>query len=145
MKQHGLFRKSNRLALLIIILLMLSKPAITTAQVGDFNDIQSVAWSPDGTRIAVGGGPVPCDPSNLAGYAIRILDASTGQIVNQLQGHACFVTSVAWSPDGSRLVSASADSTARVWDVSTGQIISQSPVNAPSHRREMWSPDGLRR
>jgi WD40 repeat protein len=38
----------------------------------------------------------------------------------QLQGHDDFVFSVAFSPDGSKIVSGSRDKTIRVWDASTG-------------------------
>jgi WD40 repeat protein len=38
----------------------------------------------------------------------------------QLQGHACRVNSVAFSPNGSKIISGSSDMTIRVWDASTG-------------------------
>jgi predicted NACHT family NTPase len=38
----------------------------------------------------------------------------------QLQGHNEAVSSVALSPDGSKIVSGSSDKTIRVWDASTG-------------------------
>ena len=38
-----------------------------------------------------------------------------------LRGHAQEVNSVAWSPDGLRLVTGSADGTAKVWDTGSGQ------------------------
>ncbi len=41
--------------------------------------------------------------------------------MKNLVGHMGEVTSVAFSPDGKRIVTGSADQTARVWDVETGQ------------------------
>jgi WD40 repeat protein len=38
----------------------------------------------------------------------------------QLQGHDGLVLSVAFSPDGSKIISGSSDKTIRVWDASTG-------------------------
>ena len=35
-------------------------------------------------------------------------------------GHAGYVSAVAWSPDGKRIASASADGTVQVWDAFTG-------------------------
>ncbi len=66
----------------------------------------SVAWSPDGTRIASGS-----DDETL-----RIWDAESGESLQTLEGHGRDVNSVAWSPDGARIVSASDDGTLRIWE-----------------------------
>lgn len=42
-----------------------------------------------------------------------------------LAGHAKGVTSLAFTPDGARLVSGSGDGTARVWDTVTGECVAQ--------------------
>ena len=42
-----------------------------------------------------------------------------------LAGHAKGVTSLAFTPDGLRLVSGSGDGTARVWDAATGECVAQ--------------------
>jgi WD40 repeat protein len=47
----------------------------------------------------------------------------TGHVVaGPFTGHTSFITSVAFSPEGPRIASASDDSTIRAWDVTTGQI-----------------------
>ncbi|KAG9312694.1 WD40-repeat-containing domain protein [Chiua virens] len=49
---------------------------------------------------------------------IRIWDAATGQsIAGPFQGHKDFVTSVAYSPDGNYIASASIDQSIKVWKV----------------------------
>ena len=69
--------------------------------------VNSVAFSPDGTRIA----------SGSSDKTVRIWDSETGKLVaGPLKGHTYYVTSAAFSPDGTRIASGSADSTVRIWD-----------------------------
>ena len=68
--------------------------------------VYSVAFSPDGTRLAAG-----CRDGT-----IRLIDIASRQQVAELRGHTDYVHAVAWSPDGTRLASASSDFTVRVWD-----------------------------
>ncbi|KAK3305077.1 WD40-repeat-containing domain protein, partial [Chaetomium strumarium] len=53
----------------------------------------------------------------------KIWDPTTGQCVATLEGHRYSVYSVAWSPDASRLASASYDETVKIWDPATGQCV----------------------
>jgi eukaryotic-like serine/threonine-protein kinase len=68
--------------------------------------IHGVAFSPDGSRLAVA-----CRDNT-----IRLVDVATRQQVAELRGHTQYVHAVAWSPDGTRLVSGSGDGTLRIWD-----------------------------
>ncbi|ETO24774.1 G-protein beta WD-40 repeats containing protein [Reticulomyxa filosa] len=43
--------------------------------------------------------------------------------ISLFQGHSDYVSSVKFSPDGSKIVSSSNDETVRVWDVETGNVI----------------------
>jgi WD40 repeat protein len=54
------------------------------------------------------------------------------------------VTSVAFSPDGSRMVSGSADNTVRVWNTATGQPIGQPMRHDDRVMSVAFSPDGTR-
>jgi serine/threonine protein kinase len=75
----------------------------------------SVAISPAGNFAAFGGE----DVSSHALLALYSLDGSG--TTRFLENHKDYVFFVAFTPDGSKLISASADKTVRVWNVSSGQ------------------------
>ncbi|CAE7160488.1 unnamed protein product [Rhizoctonia solani] len=81
----------------------------------------SVAFSPDAKLIASGSSGVPSDPT---GCAVQLWDVLSKKAAPKpFQGHTRSVESVAFSSDGTRLVSGSSDSTIRVWDVERGVTI----------------------
>ena len=84
--------------------------------------IFSLAFSPDGQLIATGEGD-PYDPSEAG--AVRIYCASTGQVKRALTGHQSGVSSVHFSPDGTRLVTGSYDKTVKIWNPATGEELCQ--------------------
>jgi WD40 repeat protein len=59
-------------------------------------------------------------------------------------GHASLVPAVAWSPDGTRLATASHDSTARVCDAVTGEPLAVVKGHTGWVNAVAWSPDGTR-
>jgi len=61
-----------------------------------------------------------------------------------LRKHEDNVTSVAWSPDGRRVVSGSSDRTIRVWDVTNGAELLCLSKHEGSVNAVAWSPDGRR-
>ncbi|KAG6328369.1 hypothetical protein ID866_10720 [Astraeus odoratus] len=77
---------------------------------------------------------------------MRVWDAERGvQIGSPLQGHTDYVRSVAFSPDGTRIVLGSSDKTVRVWDAERGVQIG-SPLQGHTDwvRSIAFSPDGTR-
>lgn len=56
--------------------------------------------------------------------------------------HQGWVFAAGFSPDGRRVVTASADETARIWDVSSGQLIAVLTGHTSAVRSAAFSPDG---
>ena len=97
-------------------------------------DVHSIAWSPDGKRLATGS----------EDYTARVWDAETGKELFTLDGPTGQVTSVAWSPDGKRLATGSGGHTAKVWDARTGkELFALGDANARIWT-VAWSPNGER-
>jgi WD40 repeat protein len=79
---------------------------------GHNQNVQGVAFSPDGRRLASG---------SLDG-TVKILDVAERRHERTIRGHADRVWGVAFSPDGRLVASTSSDRTARLWRVDDGGL-----------------------
>jgi WD40 repeat protein len=61
-----------------------------------------------------------------------------------MAGHGSAVRRAAWSPDGARIVTVSADMTARVWDAASGKELARLEDHYGDVYSAAWSPDGAR-
>ncbi len=86
-----------------------SLPEGAKARLGK-GEISGIAYSPDGTRLAVAGT-----------IGIWLYDTATYQEMDLLTGHTNYVGSVAFSPNGRTLASGSWDGAVILWDVTTGE------------------------
>jgi WD40 repeat protein len=103
------------------------------------------------------GAPVAFSPAGdraLTTYwrTFTLLDLQTGAVLRtfQIKGQGksadriYSIFAVAFSPDGKRALSASADSTLRVWDVNTGEQLCCIDIPRGSSQQIAFSPDGTR-
>jgi WD40 repeat protein len=73
---------------------------------------------------------------------VTLSDVATGRALKRLRGHTGEIPSLAYSPDGSRLVTGSRDHTIRIWDVARGLAIKTLKGGATEVLAVAWSPDG---
>jgi WD40 repeat protein len=73
---------------------------------------RSVAWSPDGQRLAT-----PLDSS------VQLWDLASGQGTNALDGRAGRAQAVAWSPDGATIALGTEDGAVILWDVASSKEV----------------------
>ena len=76
--------------------------------------------------------------------SVRLWDAATGAPLAVLAGHENEARYLAFSPDGSRLASASMDQTVRLWDGTTGRPIKVLQGHAGWVNQVAFSGDGGR-
>jgi WD40 repeat protein len=94
--------------------------------------VHALAFDPAGGELAA-----------AHGYMVRVFDLDAARPRLDLAGHQGMVWKVSYTPDGSRLVTASSDGTVRFWDTRTGVCRGSFDWRAGKVRCVAVSPDGL--
>jgi WD40 repeat protein/serine/threonine protein kinase len=109
--------------------------------------VNGVAFSPDGRYLSAATEPGPDDPMgarlvSVGGDGTLVVSDTTNGERRRIKAHGAGIRGVAFSPDGTRLASASIDRTIKLWDVATGDEV----LNLRGHTGGVlgvaFSPDG---
>ena len=95
----------------------LELPATTAEKPRNGRFVQSVAYSPDGKRIACG----------ATDGTVGVFDVKTGKCVHTLAGHVAPVRDVAFAPDGKTLYTACDDGHCHAYDVEHKSLLDALP------------------
>jgi tetratricopeptide (TPR) repeat protein len=105
--------------------------------------VWSAAFSPDGARIVTASNDTWAREWQAASGTAWVWDAASGRELARLR-HGGRVLSAAFSPDGTRIVTASQDATARVWDAASGGELARLSGHERGVEGAAFSPDGSR-
>jgi WD40 repeat protein/serine/threonine protein kinase len=104
----------------------------------DRHDVNGVAFSPDGERLASGGGD----------GIVKVWNSRTGALLQSLPANSDLVYAVAFHPDGTHLAVSCGDRQVRLWDLATGKVVFTCPGHGGPHYGLAYgvafSPDGRR-
>jgi len=94
---------------------------------------ERIAFAPQGNLLAAG-----------SYRTLGWIDLNSGKVLKQWEGHAHTISSVAFSRDGTRLLSGSDDQTAAVWEVPSGKLLHRFTGLAKGVSLAAFTPDGKR-
>lgn len=117
------------------------RPGRPVAIRGEHGHARALAFSPDGKTVAVPDAwQPPGEEQELVG--VRLWDPRKGTERARLSGHVSFVTAVAFSPDGDRLVTGDDKGNVLLWNIAKGQLMWKLVGHDDEVTAAAFSPDG---
>jgi WD40 repeat protein len=112
---------------------------------GHTGSVSCVTFSPDGRWVASATGMGPLAQIDQPGE-VKIWDPRNGEVIQTPHGHTRGISTVVFSPDGTRLASADNGGTVRVWNTTTREEVFSLQASAFSAvvHGVAFSPDGSR-
>jgi len=95
------------------------------------SNISEETFSPDGMKVAT-----------ISGDGAEVWNAETGQPITPPLKRDDLLTSIDFSPDSTRVVTASSDRTAQVWDARNGKPLTSPLQHDDGVNTAVFSPDG---
>jgi WD40 repeat protein len=130
--------------LMIVFAAVMLFGLVPTSHAQEYQQTPFIAWSPDGSMIAIG-----------YGTSVQILDADSLQVLNTISGFAEQTAVASWSPDGTKLaIVNSTDVT--IWQVPWSSALARELVTYRYYEKGtprktlvgvdavVWSPDGTK-
>ncbi len=120
----------------VVYVIDISTGNVTAAKGDEEQSFYTVAWHPDGRRLACGGRD-----------SVLIWDVETGADLATLDDEVrdSAEPAMLWSPDGNLLATVGKDKAVRVWNIDTGDTVSLfRHSDCDSVGSITWSPDGSR-
>src|SRR6266568_1516374 len=108
--------------------------------------VRSVAWSPDGRRLASAVAWSPSGEELISGGSdgmLRWWNVHSGQCIQVREAHQGTVHALKVSPDGSRLASCSDDGAITLWDLERGEHLRTLRRDRPYERLNITGIRGL--
>jgi WD40 repeat protein len=119
---------------------------LTSHRDNNDDEITAIAWNPNGKQIATASDGRKVQLWDVASGQFQTLDTSEANIIfyqTAISDAINWPGSIAFSPDGTRLASASLANAVKIWDTTTGKLVSTLKMDGMVYSAD-WNPGDAR-